>query len=50
VDEGLKHAGTIRRDELVSILKYRLTAYIGMLPDEKLTALGSALSIAADID
>jgi mRNA interferase MazF len=50
VDEGLKHASAIRCDELVSILKYRLTDYIGMLSDEKLSELGNALSIAVGID
>ena len=50
VNEGLKHASAIRCDELVSILKSRLTGYIGMLSDEKLTELGNALSIAVGVD
>ena len=50
VNEGLKHASAIRCDELVSILKSRLTDYAGMLSDEKLTELGNALSIAVGVD
>jgi mRNA interferase MazF len=50
VAEGLKHPSAIRCDELVSILKSRLTDYVGSLPDEKLSELGQALSIALGID
>ena len=50
VDEGLKHPSAIRCDELISILKSRLTDYVGMLPESKLTELNQALSIAVGID
>jgi mRNA interferase MazF len=50
VDEGLKYSSAIRCDELVSILKTRLTDYVGKLSEEKLFELGQALSIAVGID
>ena len=50
IDEGLKHPSAIRCDELISILKTRLTDYIGILPEEKMPELGQALSIAVGID
>ena len=50
ITEGLKHPSAIRCDELVSILKTRLTGYVGILSEEKLTELGQALSIAVGID
>jgi mRNA interferase MazF len=50
VDEGLKHESAIRCDELVSILKSRLTDYVGILPEKKLNALKYALAIALGID
>jgi mRNA interferase MazF len=50
VDEGLKHSSAIRCDELISILKTRLTDYVGALSHEKLFELGQALSIAVGID
>jgi mRNA interferase MazF len=50
IGEGLKNDSAIRCDELVSILKSRLTNYVGMLSEEKLTALDVALSIAVGID
>jgi mRNA interferase MazF len=50
VDEGLKHPGAIRCDELISILKSRLTDYVGILPEEKLYELGQALVIAVGCD
>jgi hypothetical protein len=36
--------------DLLENLKYRLTGYIGMLSDEKLSELGNTLSIAVGID
>ena len=48
--EGLKHECAIRCDELISILKSRLTGYIGRLSEEKLDELGSALAIAVGLD
>ncbi|MDR2898234.1 MAG: type II toxin-antitoxin system PemK/MazF family toxin [Spirochaetaceae bacterium] len=50
VEEGLKHHSAIRCDELISILKSRLTDYVGMLSEEKLYELGQALSIALGLD
>jgi mRNA interferase MazF len=50
VEEGLKHQSAIRCDELISILKVRLTDYVGILSEEKLIELWRALSIAVGID
>ncbi|MCL2230284.1 MAG: type II toxin-antitoxin system PemK/MazF family toxin [Treponema sp.] len=50
INEGLKHPSAIRCDELVSILKTRLTDFVGILPDDKLVELRQALSIAVGID
>ena len=50
VDEGLKHSSAIRCDELISILRTRLTDYIGILSEEKFFKLRIALSIALGID
>jgi mRNA interferase MazF len=50
INEGLKHHSAIRCDELISILKTRLTDYVGILSEEKLLELWQALSIALGID
>ena len=50
IEEGLKHPSAIRCDELISILKIRLTDYVGTVSEEKLSFLGQALSIALGID
>jgi mRNA interferase MazF len=50
VEEGLKHTSAIRCDELISILKTRLTDYVGILSEEKFIELWRALSIAIGID
>ena len=50
VKEGLKHPSAIRCDELISVLKSRLTGYIGILSEEKLIELGQALIIALGMD
>jgi mRNA interferase MazF len=50
VNEGLKHTSAIRCDELVSILKSRLTNYTGALSDEKHGELNRALAIAVGIE
>ena len=50
VEEGLKHPSAIRCDELISILKSRLTDYVGTLSEIKLTELNQALSIAVGVD
>ncbi|MDR0464504.1 MAG: type II toxin-antitoxin system PemK/MazF family toxin [Treponema sp.] len=49
IEEGLKHQSAIRCDELISILKTRLTDYIGFLSDKKLYEMAQALSIAIGI-
>jgi mRNA interferase MazF len=50
IEEGLKHSSAIRCDELVSILKARLTDYVGFLSEKKIDELEQALSIALGID
>ena len=50
VDEGLKHVSSIHCDELVSIPKSSLTAFIGTLSADKLAALNQALAIAIGIN
>ena len=50
IEEGLKHPSAIRCDELISILKARLTDYAGTLSEKKLIELGQALSIAMGLD
>ena len=50
VNEGLKHPSAIRCDELISILKTRLTDYIGVLSEAKQVELKEALAIALGID
>jgi mRNA interferase MazF len=50
VKEGLKHPSAIRCDELISILKTRLTDYVGILSEKKLAEMKYALSIAIGID
>ena len=49
-DEGLKHPGAIRCDELISLLKIKLTDLVGVLSDRKLNELKLALSIALGVD
>jgi mRNA interferase MazF len=46
----MKHPSAIRCDELISILKSRLTDYVGALSETKLIELGLSLSIALGID
>jgi len=50
ITEGLKHPSAIRCDELISILKSRLSDYVGCLSERKLIELKHALSIAVGID
>ena len=50
IEEGLKHPSAIRCDELISILKSRLTDYVGILSEERFIELGQALSISLGID
>jgi mRNA interferase MazF len=50
IDEGLKHASSIHCDELVSLPKSALTAYVGELSVPKLVELRSALRTALAIE
>jgi mRNA interferase MazF len=50
VDEGLKHESALHCDELVTLPKSRLTAYVGRLSDRKLQALDRALVAALEIN
>ena len=50
VDEGLTHDSALHCDELVSLPKARLTAFVGRLSNPKLRALDRALVAALDID
>jgi mRNA interferase MazF len=50
IEEGLKHPSAIRCDELISVLKSRLTDYVGAVPPKKQEELKQALSIALGID
>jgi mRNA interferase MazF len=50
IKEGLRHSSAIRCDELISILRTRLTDYVGILSEKKLIDMGYALSIAIGID
>ena len=48
-DEGLKHDSSVHCDELVSLPKTVLTAYVGSLAPAKLRALDRALVVALDL-
>ena len=50
VDQGLKHDSALHCDELVSLPKSRLTAFVGRLDAARLQALDRALVAALDID
>ena len=50
VDEGLKHDSALHCDELVSLPKARLTAFVGRLSAAKIRALDQALVAALEID
>ena len=50
IAEGLKHDSGIHCDELVSLPKFALTHYVGMLSVEKLRILNTALRSALQID
>lgn len=49
-DEGLKHDSCIHCDELVSILKSKLTFYVRRLSLEKLQNLDESLKIALALE
>ena len=48
-DEGLKHASWIMCDNLVSIRKSELTAYVGSLSRVKVAELNNALKMSLDL-
>jgi mRNA interferase MazF len=48
--EGLKRPSWIRCDELTSVLRSRLTHYLGSLPPDRIEALDRALAVALGID
>jgi mRNA interferase MazF len=50
VDEGVKHESALHCDELVSLPKTRLTAFVGRWSAAKLRDLDRALAAALDID
>lgn len=50
VDGGLKHDSALHCDELVSLPKARLTAFVGRLSAAKIRALDLALVAALEID
>jgi mRNA interferase MazF len=49
LDEGLKHASWIMCDNLVSIRKSELTAYVGSLSRVKIAELNYALKMSLDL-
>jgi mRNA interferase MazF len=49
IDEGLKHAGGIHCDELVSLPKSILTDFISKLTDEKTSLLDKSLKAALQL-
>lgn len=49
-DEGLKHDSALHCDELVSLPKARLTAFVGRLAPAGIADLDRALAAALDID
>jgi len=49
VEEGLKHHSAIHCDNLVSLLKSKLTHFIGFLSVKKLLELDEALKAALDL-
>lgn len=50
LDEGLKHESALHCDELVSLPKERLTAFVGRLSPARFPELDRALAAALDID
>lgn len=50
IDEGLKHLSWVMCDNLISIRKSELTAYIGSLSSAKLRELNQALNMALDLN
>ena len=50
IDEGLKHDSALRCDELVSLAKSRLTAFVGSLCAAKQRELDRAFAAALDLD
>ena len=49
IAEGLKHESAVFCDNLISIAKSELTAYVGLLSPGKLVQLDQALRVALDV-
>ena len=49
-EDGLKHESSIHCDELVSIVKARLTDYVGALSPARLADLRKALRVALHVE
>ncbi len=50
VDHGLKHESAIHCDELISIPKNKLKHFVGVLPQNKVVELDSALKISLALE
>ena len=50
IEQGLKHPSSIHCDELISMLKSRLTGFVGSLQSDKRRELNRALKIALDLE
>ena len=50
VEQGLKHPSSIHCDELISLLKSKLTDFVGSLQSDKRRELNRALKIALDLE
>ncbi|MBI1882951.1 MAG: type II toxin-antitoxin system PemK/MazF family toxin [Chlamydiae bacterium] len=50
IEEGLKHASSIRCDELMSIPKSVLTHFVGALLPQRIKELDKALGFALELD
>jgi mRNA interferase MazF len=50
IDEGLKHHSCIRCDEIYSLPKSVLTNFVGILSEQKVRELNTALKIALELE
>jgi len=50
IEQGLKHPSSIHCDELISMLKSKLTDFVGSLQNDKRRELNRALKIALDLE
>jgi len=49
-DEGMKHESSVHCDELMSVSKAMLTAFVGRLSEAKIAELNRALTVALQLD